>query len=189
MSSYDWWTNIVRELLALNAKAQNQKSLSQAQIDQMSDHIFKEFVSTECWSTYNHVDYLLGGLKDKNIKLGVISNFDERLFKIMDNLKLSSYFDFVLIPANSNGEYKPSKEIFERACRLFKVSQSSSVLHVGDSLELDYLAARKAGLSAILMLHGHHEPGKWSDEVKAIDTQNCLATDLKNLLTKIFEKT
>jgi HAD superfamily hydrolase (TIGR01549 family) len=60
-------------------------------------------------------DHVLKSLKSLDYKIGVISNFDDRLEKILNNLDLLKYFSFVLVPNNCNGLSKPNKDIFLKA--------------------------------------------------------------------------
>lgn len=86
-------------------------------IETISNEIFDEFKKPDYWQKYPNCDHVLQRLKQKGLKLGVISNFDERLFDIIKSLGLDIYFDFVCIPSNSDGAYKPQKEIFDIALK------------------------------------------------------------------------
>lgn len=103
----------------------------------------------EVFSVYEDVFYALDDLKNKNMKLGVISNWDSSLHKILQSLKLDSYFDFV-IASLEFGKEKPDPKIFHFALEKAKVN-SQHALHIGDSFEDDYLGAKNAGWHAILL--------------------------------------
>jgi FMN phosphatase YigB (HAD superfamily) len=100
---------------------------------------------------------LLKDLKDSNYRIGVISNFDERIYKILDTMRLLEYFDFIKIPSNSDGFAKPSQEMFLQAIELAKKKygqrEKHDFLHIGDNVELDYRASRACGYDSILMCH------------------------------------
>jgi putative hydrolase of the HAD superfamily len=85
------------------------KTISDSLTEKISDEIFKEFSGGSYWQKYDNCDLILAELKKSNFKLGVISNFDERLFDILKNLDIRQYFDFVCIPSTCNGSYKPDK--------------------------------------------------------------------------------
>jgi putative hydrolase of the HAD superfamily len=88
-------------------------------------------------------------LKDRGLRLGVISNFDHRLYRILDGLDLSRYFDSISI-SSEVGFAKPRREIFEAALgRLGAIA--AEAIHIGDSEHLDYDAALEAGLAAVLV--------------------------------------
>lgn len=103
----------------------------------------------EVFSVYEDVLYALDKLKNKNMKLGVISNWDSSLHKILQSLHLDSYFDFI-IASLEFGREKPDPKIFNFALEEAKVS-SQDALHIGDSFEDDYLGAKNAGWHAILI--------------------------------------
>ena len=155
MKAIDWWSNIVKSLLMKNAQVKNNsRLLSDCEMSKMSAEVFNEFAKAECWQTYENCTDLLEELKRQGFRLGVISNFDERLLSIIESLGIRRFFDFVLIPAVARGgSYKPQRAIFEQAFELSGVARPGRVVHVGDSLELDYEAARRAGFQSILLTH------------------------------------
>lgn len=85
-------------------------------------------------------------------KLGVISNFDDRLEELLSNMKLAKYFDFIINSYRSGFE-KPEREIFNRAMAESKIDglKPSDCLHIGDTPLTDYLGARNAGWYAALI--------------------------------------
>src|SRR6185295_8809729 len=85
----------------------------------------------------------------RGLKLGVISNFDNRAYSVMDSLGIRKYFDAVTL-SSETGFCKPDREIFEAAVRALGV-KPSEVLLVGDSPHDDVEAAIHAGLSAVLV--------------------------------------
>jgi len=87
--------------------------------------------------------------------LGVISNFDQRLEFILEDIQLRQYFTFVLTSYNFGIE-KPNLPIFEEALRLAKYYQRHDILpceaiHIGDQMDDDYFGARNAGWNAALI--------------------------------------
>jgi HAD superfamily hydrolase (TIGR01549 family) len=57
------------------------------------------------------------------------------LVKVIENLKLNKYFDFV-IASSSAGYEKPNKAIYEQALKLAGKSVSAKdALHVGDDVD------------------------------------------------------
>jgi len=85
-----------------------------------------------------------------DMKLGVLSNWDSSLHKIIDHLELREYFDFV-IPSLEIGIEKPNEGIFREALQRAQVAPNEA-LHIGDSFEDDYLGAKSAGWHARLLL-------------------------------------
>jgi len=96
-------------------------------------------------------------LQKKNIVLGVISNFDQRLESILKDIRIRHYFTFVLTSYDF-GKEKPSLSIFEEALRLMQYHSEKEILpqeamHIGDKLDNDYFGAKNAGWNALLIKH------------------------------------
>jgi putative hydrolase of the HAD superfamily len=88
-------------------------------------------------------------LRDRSFKLGVISNFDSRLFGILDGFGITQFFDPIIISTQA-GAAKPEGAIFVRALsRLGLRAEEAS--HVGDSLHADIVGAHAAGLLPVLV--------------------------------------
>ncbi|KAJ2890730.1 Haloacid dehalogenase-like hydrolase domain-containing protein 3, partial [Coemansia aciculifera] len=98
---------------------------------------------------YDDVLPTLAYLQRKGIKLGVVTNMDERTDGVLMSLGIRRYFDFVL-KGCSVGVEKPDPKIFEMALRAVNV-RPYDALHVGDDERLDYVAARSAGMEARLV--------------------------------------
>lgn len=91
--------------------------------------------------------------------MGVISNFDQRLESILENVQIRQYFAFVLT-SYDYGTEKPSLSIFEEALRLMKCLREEQILpqeaiHIGDKVDNDYFGARRAGWNALLIQHNN----------------------------------
>ena len=99
------------------------------------------------WKTFNDAKYVLKDLKTK-YKLGIITNGDEK--QQTNKLKLTNltdYFDTINI-SGEIGYSKPSKEIFEIACKRIN-EKPENCLMIGDNFKLDIQGAINSGLSAI----------------------------------------
>ncbi|MEE8347953.1 MAG: HAD-IA family hydrolase [Acidobacteriota bacterium] len=121
-------------------------------IDEYFETVYEVFRTREVWQLEGQCREVLEELRDKEIKLGVISNFDSRLFDLLVDFNIEEFFDVVVISSHAPAA-KPSPRIFEHA--LTKIdSQAEASIHVGDSLRGDYHAAQSAGLLALL-----YDPG------------------------------
>jgi putative hydrolase of the HAD superfamily len=101
--------------------------------------LYARFASPDAWRIYEDVIPTLDALAARGLRLGIISNWDERLRPLLDRLKLAGYFEAIIV-SREVGSPKPSRCIFEQA-----------ILHVGDSLAMDVRGARAAGLQAVLV--------------------------------------
>ncbi len=83
----------------------------------------------------------------------VVSNWDDRLPVLLQNLDLASYFEAIIYSADV-GSAKPFAAIFQRALEELSLP-AEEVVHIGDRLREDVEGARGAGLQSIhLDRHG-----------------------------------
>ena len=111
--------------------------------------LYDAFASPRAWRIYDDVLPILDHLRNRGVKLGIISNWDERLRPLLRELKLDGWFDAVGISAEI-GQSKPSQLIFRSVAELLQV-EAASILHIGDSLAEDFEGARAAGFQAMLI--------------------------------------
>lgn len=117
--------------------------------DAFFQELYDLFARAECWRLFDDTVPVLEELKAKGFRLGIISNWDHRLYSIVEQLGLSPYFEQVTA-SSAVGTAKPGKRIFEAALASMKTRASES-LHIGDSLEDDYHGASRAGMKAVLL--------------------------------------
>jgi putative hydrolase of the HAD superfamily len=107
------------------------------------------FRSAGSWAIYDDVGPALAELSRRGLPLGVVSNWDSHLPRLLEDLGLSRSFRALVVSAIEETG-KPDPEIFRRACARLNVAPDEA-LHVGDSLAEDYEGARAAGLKALLL--------------------------------------
>ena len=137
----DWW----RALVARTIKQ------AQYEIDRFDDYfkeVYETFARPGVWELFPSVPSVLAELSCLGIRLGVISNFDRRLYDVLVHVGVRDAFEHVII-SSEVGIRKPAARIFLEAVRRFGVS-AHEILHVGDDPESDVLGARSAGLQALL---------------------------------------
>jgi putative hydrolase of the HAD superfamily len=117
--------------------------------DEFFEHVFAVFADPAAWNLYPEVLPTLQELRSGGLELGIVSNFDTRLFAILRGLGLADLFDTVTISSLANAA-KPSPRIFEVALEQHAV-EPREALHVGDSVRDDVEGATKAGLAAVLL--------------------------------------
>ncbi|XP_010083883.1 PREDICTED: haloacid dehalogenase-like hydrolase domain-containing protein 3, partial [Pterocles gutturalis] len=89
-------------------------------------------------------------------RMGVVSNFDNRLETILKQCNLRHHFEFVLTSEEA-GFAKPDRRIFEKALHRAGVSPEQAA-HIGDDYTRDYRAAQAVGMhSFLLRAAGHGE--------------------------------
>jgi putative hydrolase of the HAD superfamily len=115
--------------------------------DPFFDELHDLFAEPRVWKLYPEAEEVLRSLKEQKFILGMVSNWDRRLFKLCEGLGIDPYFDFKVISAVF-GAAKPNPKIFEEALKKAAVP-AGAVIHVGDSLEDDVRGAHLAGIKAI----------------------------------------
>jgi len=110
------------------------------------DELFHYYASADAWHIHDALPVLLQELQAGGLKLGICSNFDGRLHRIIDVLGLSPWFDCIVLPREA-GFQKPEPGIFHYLATVLDV-EAASVLHVGDDIGEDVAAAEAAGLAA-----------------------------------------
>jgi HAD superfamily hydrolase (TIGR01549 family) len=91
----------------------------------------------------------LRSLRERGVRLAIVSNWHCGLAHYVAELSLAPYFDHVIGSADV-GFGKPDPRIFEAARVLLGVP-AGSILHVGDTYADDYIGGRSAGYQAALL--------------------------------------
>jgi putative hydrolase of the HAD superfamily len=124
--------------------------------------LFDFFGDPANWIAYDDVPVALEQLKRAGLRLGVISNFDARLYALLTGLGLAPFFDSVTISSEA-GYAKPAPELFAFALRRMEV-EPRHALHVGDAAHLDVAGANAAGIEAILIQRPHEGDSSRPDD-------------------------
>ncbi len=137
----DWWFEVVRRVFA---------GLMQPQaLEAYFDEVFETFRGAASWELYPDTRECLESLRSRGYRLAVLSNFDSRLFDVLANLRIDSYFEQVVLSWHA-GSAKPDPSLFFKALEAMHVAARRSA-HVGDSLRDDAAGASAAGLAAVLL--------------------------------------
>ncbi|XP_063215836.1 rhythmically expressed gene 2 protein-like [Bacillus rossius redtenbacheri] len=150
-----WWTDVVFKTFDFGSGCATHE-VEENILRSIAETLIDDYKKSECWVVTNGSVSLLSNLKDLGICLGVVSNFDGRLKKVLESTGLRKYFDFVLASYEVGFE-KPDARIFNNAlCCTQKVLQPNQALHVGNDPFLDYKGARNAGWNAVLISNDTH---------------------------------
>jgi putative hydrolase of the HAD superfamily len=109
--------------------------------------VYRRFAEAEAWRICPDTLPALDALASRGLRLGVVSNWDERLEPLLRRLRLASFFELVVVSCDI-GFTKPSAVIFEHAARKLGLPPQS-ILHVGDAEREDATGAREAGLRSL----------------------------------------
>jgi len=141
---YRWWKVIVAETFEQVGALEKFEDF-----DTFYAGLYGYFETAAPWQVYSDTQTALRRWQEKGIQLGVISNFDSRLYRVLNVLGLADYFQSVTI-STEVGAAKPSAKIFEAALAKHHCL-ASQAWHVGDSKSEDYVGAQLAGLRPILI--------------------------------------
>jgi putative hydrolase of the HAD superfamily len=135
------WSDLVTQTFAGLATNQPSKEL-------FSD-LYQHFATAAPWKIFDDTLPCLESLRRRGVKLGIISNWDNRLRPLLRALGLEQYFE-VIVVSGEVGSHKPDAKIFELAATKLGVP-AKSILHIGDSSQEDFTGARNAGLQSVLI--------------------------------------
>ncbi len=141
---YRWWQQIVRSTF-----------LTVESLDKFTDfecffeELYNYFATKNPWFIYEETNSCLQKWQQKNVELGIISNFDTRLYSVLEVLKIKSYFSSITISSESKAA-KPNSLIFESALAKHNCSPAQA-WHVGDSFQEDYQGSGQIGITPFLL--------------------------------------
>jgi putative hydrolase of the HAD superfamily len=109
--------------------------------------LFAHFASPRAWAVAPGAHEALAQLRGEGRRIGVVSNFDQRLPDLLEGLGLSRWLSCIVLPCHA-GAAKPDRRIFAAALTRLG-AQPDVAVYLGDDPERDLEAARGAGLHAI----------------------------------------
>lgn len=129
--------------------------------DDYFEEVYQYYATGDAWCLPPGAHETIVILKDAGVKLAVVSNFDNRLRKLLKDLNVADLFDAVII-SSEVGYEKPDAMIFKAALDQVNVEACRAV-HVGDDEKADKLGASAVGIHCWL----------WGTDVKSFsDLQN-----------------
>jgi len=134
-----WWRRVVRESFRPFGLP--------ATFEEVFLHLWTHFSSAAAWRLYDDVLPTFGDLERRGKGIGLISNWDTRLFGLLDQMRLRPHMRWTVV-SSEVGVEKPHAEIFARALKECGLPAQKAV-HVGDSYEEDVVGALRAGMQAV----------------------------------------
>lgn len=124
--------------------------------NELADRLIAHYEDPQNWQPYADVFPTLEGLRARGIRIGIVSDWSQRLRPILHTSGLSRYLDFVVGSADA-GYAKPMSELYDLAVRRAGVP-AEQIIHVGDTYRADVLGARSVGMDAALIDRQHRRP-------------------------------
>src|SRR5262245_11397968 len=122
-----WWKDLVFRVFSEVGMVRN--------FDEFFDVLYDNFRNSQGWILFPETRDVLKELKQRGLKLGIISNFDTRIYSVLEDLRIRAFFDAITI-SSETGYSKPDPKIFESAAIALQVS-AEGILLVGDSPDDD----------------------------------------------------
>jgi len=137
---YEWWKRVVQTTFGTTVFDD---------FDAVFQELFAHFARPDAWELFPETLSTLTALRQRPLRLGIVSNFDARLLPICAGLGILGCFDTVVISSRA-GFAKPDPRIFAAALRHLGVAPHEAI-HVGDSESEDLAGAQAAGMRGLLL--------------------------------------
>lgn len=139
----EWWRRVVK----LTLERASGCPLPDGLAADCFEALFAHYESSAAWRVFHEVGEVLDQAGREGIRVAVVSNFDRRLHRVLEECGLS--FEYVLTSADARAR-KPDRSIFRQALERLGLSPDE-VLHAGDSAAADGAGARAAGIEPYLL--------------------------------------
>ena len=176
----NWWKKIVYETFKLcgvdldvdiECMELVHKTKSNKLFNNIFESLYGEFAKKSVWAIYPDVIPTLeklsgvGAYCNTPLQIGLISNFDNRLETILNELDLKKYFH-CLSYSGKVGFSKPDPRIFQFALKELNVLPEETI-YIGDSLDSDYYPALNLNINAVLI---NRERKEISPDIKSVSS-------------------
>jgi putative hydrolase of the HAD superfamily len=136
-----WWRDVVKNAF--------ENTMDPDTLNAYFAELFEFFRSSRCWELFPDALSCLRELKGLGYRLAIVSNFDSRLFDLLANLDIDTYFERVVLSWHV-GVAKPNPVLFRRALEA-SWCDASRALHIGDDEVDDVQGAQAAGVPVVLI--------------------------------------
>jgi putative hydrolase of the HAD superfamily len=139
-----WWFELV-------AQAVYEAGYKVEPLEKYFEELYRVYALSGAWELFPDAAEVLDALAANGIRLGIVSNFDRRLYDVLEHVGIRDRFEHILV-SSEVGSDKPAAGIFLEAARRFAVTPEE-ILHVGDDPKLDGAAAKAAGCAVLIVDH------------------------------------
>lgn len=158
IAEYQWWLALAEQTFSITGDLRKY-----ADFEHFFKILYAYFAKADPWFIYPEAIATLTAWRNQGITLGILSNFDSRIYAVLTALQLDQYFDSITISTEA-GAAKPYRLIFEKALAKHNLS-ANSAWHIGDSFAEDYQGASAVGITAFWLNRDQqtsHSPEKQS---------------------------
>jgi putative hydrolase of the HAD superfamily len=136
-----WWKQVVKSSLGDIAFC------SAPEFELFFEEAYLHYAKPEAWGIYPEVPEVIQALRDHDLDLVVLSNWDARLHAVLDGCGLGEFLPRRFISSELGWE-KPDMAIYRHVADVLRLPERS-LLSVGDDQRNDVEAPRKAGWDAV----------------------------------------
>lgn len=136
-----WWKQVVTRSMLDKAFPDN------AAFEAFFEDVYLYFAKPEAWGIYPEVLEVLEALRDHDVELVALSNWDARLHTVLDGCGLGEYLSKRFISAELGWE-KPDPAIYRHVVEILRLP-ATALLSVGDDPKNDIEGPKRAGWQAI----------------------------------------
>jgi len=120
-------------------------------ITPIAEDLYRYYATAEPYYVFPDVLPFVEKVKSLNIKLAIISNYDKRLPGILDELRISHFFEKIITSEEAKVS-KPDPAIFEFCLKQCNIrARPENLLHIGDDLDKDYKGAKNLNWNGLVI--------------------------------------
>ena len=153
-----FWAGVYRALLG---------ELGLPFTDEMAERLYGVFTDVANYRLFPDAVPVLEKLRGAGLRLGLISNFEEWLERLLDSVEATVFFDTVVI-SGVEGVEKPDPRIFRLGLDRVGVRAEEAV-YVGDSVAYDVGPANAVGMTAVLLDRRGRYPDHEGPRIASLD--------------------
>ena len=135
--------------------------------EELATGIYTTFTDVANYRLFPDVLAALDRLRSAGIRMGVVSNFEEWLERLLESLGVTPYFD-VRVISGVEGVEKPDLKIFRLALERMETLPAESAF-VGDSPQFDVEPAASLGMTAVLLDRRGRFPGHRGPRITSLE--------------------
>lgn len=144
-----WWREVVDRTFGAFGRATDP--------DALFTDLYEHFTHPDSWRLFDGAAEVVGTLRTRGYRTGLLSNWDDRLPELLDGLGLLPHLAPQVISYRVGVE-KPHRRIYEAALAEAGVAPHEALM-VGDDWEADIVGSRALGMHAVYVeRHGHAAP-------------------------------
>eukprot|EP01111_Echinosteliopsis_oligospora_P018994 TRINITY_DN8981_c0_g1_i2.p1 TRINITY_DN8981_c0_g1~~TRINITY_DN8981_c0_g1_i2.p1 ORF type:complete len:262 (-),score=45.26 TRINITY_DN8981_c0_g1_i2:52-837(-) len=185
-SSRDWWSELVKSTIV-------DSGCSHEDVERVFEPVFNDLFTDYCkkelWDIDPDAHMVLRDLTNKGVRVAIVSNFDERLPQIVEDIGIHKYFrqtkesPSMITSSVEIGYEKPHRKIFHSALQKIQNMyphdniNPENCIHVGDHINKDVTGALQYGFNACY--YNTEKPEHYTTNIGEYCTINKLGQLLK----------